>query len=174
MGLIFPPQKHPDRSDQFYQRLFEAVVDNDTSPEPDGGDVEDGSSTTRHINFQAFLAKLVSSGTLNLGVNLSGGESLGTAFEAAEAQSNWSPEVKDGWITGAAQWILWSGQRLFDRIASPDLNDTGPGASIHDWERWRDGFLRVTGDKTYGEACRNVAQKAGDMMTAIEKELGEQ
>ena len=123
------------------------------------------------MNFQAFQAKLLSGGVLDAGPNRSGGEALREAFDEADQRKGDSAQVSDSWVMGAAQWILWGGQRLLFRIFCPHENDPSPGVTVDDWKRWHGKFIDVADGDAHGEECRIVARKAANMMKMIESAM---
>ncbi|KAK2759837.1 hypothetical protein FQN54_002571 [Arachnomyces sp. PD_36] len=89
--------------------------------------------------------------------------------------------IRDSYIIGAAQWILWNGQKLFAQIKytgtvfpqywSPGELYSGEGLlTIHRWRFWADRFRAMAGEKSEcSDECKAVAVKAADMMDAFEK-----
>jgi hypothetical protein len=41
---------------------------------------------------------------------------MNSAFPEDEDHSQDTPEIRDAWVLGAAQWILWNGQQLFKLV----------------------------------------------------------
>lgn len=93
--------------------------------------------------------------------------------------------VRDAWVLGAAQLILWHGQGLFKLVLSPeDLveddkvprwlvgepEEHGP-IELEKWVLWRDRFNEVAGNETYGAECRDVAKKAAEIMNVIKRSM---
>lgn len=98
--------------------------------------------------------------------------------------------IRDAYILGAAQWIIWYGQSLFkqilfsEEVSTDDLRGWRPGSlydgkkflSLHRWHFWRDSFKAVASqekeeEKQYGQECKMVAAKAADMMDSLEKNM---
>lgn len=106
------------------------------------------------------------------------------AFE--ENHDDQPGNVRDAYILGAAQWILWNGQNLFVQIQYPGdvlaREDRGWEArdayrvtqplTIDRWHLWRDSFRAVAGEKhDASDECKAVSVKAADMMDALEKNM---
>lgn len=92
--------------------------------------------------------------------------------------------IRDAYILGAAQWILWNGQNLFTQIRYPgDAPIQGqkwtPGTRDHDepiftlerWHFWRYCFRTVPGKYGASDECKSVAVKVVNMMDAFEENM---
>lgn len=148
----------------FYQDLWENVVDNYREPGVDGADL------SRFVNFQAFQANLVASD-----IHLPGYlRTLEDAFDEQQRNSD-EPEVRDAWVMGAAQCILWWGQGLYKEVLCPyieDLNDKSyppRGPTLQRWHEWATGFRQAAQREGAGKESRQVAGRAADMMEVIER-----
>ena len=114
---------------------------------------------------------------------------LRCAFEQPNKQEV-NQNLRDIYISGAAQWILWYGQRLFQSLMFPgevtadQLKSWQPGPlykgqsglSIHRWRFWQSEFLGVAsgsdkGEKVHSEECRNLALRAADIMGVLERSM---
>ena len=88
----------------------------------------------------------------------------------------------------AAQWILWYGQELFERVLYPEemtvLDEQywrpgkpyhgGSALSLERWRFWRDRFRAGADQKVKGqlaEESRGVCAKARDLMDAFERAI---
>jgi len=144
---------------------------------------EEGFTTDRFVNFQAFKANL-----LDIGAWLpSAAPVMHTMRLILDGYHEEEPqEIQDAWILGAAQWILWNGQLLFKLILYPgdiwdksNLKDRVPAESdnpdwidrltLGKWHVWRQKFVEASTSKNHGRECKDVALRAAEMMTSIEK-----
>lgn len=130
---------------------------------------DDDSTPERFVNFHSFLAHLINSG-LWLATPEDAVQTMRRVFE--ENHEKESTEVRDAWVMGAAQWILWSGQVLFELLLWPygdgDTASDGKDALVK-WHTWKDEFRKVSEDDGHGEECKGVAKKAAHIMDALEK-----
>lgn len=108
-------------------------------------------------------------------------DALESSLEKEEAS------IRDAYILGAAQWILWHGQGLFMQIRYPgheskeDKRLWNPGElykggepllTVHRWHFWADRFkATVTESKGMSEECSAVVGKAVSMMECIERSM---
>ena len=141
-----------------------------------------------YVNDQAFTAKVYDRRIVSANSSRAIW-ALRYAFEQPNKQEVYE-NVKDIYISGAAQWILWYGQRLFqslmfsgevtrDQLKSwqpGPLYIGKPGLSIHRWRFWQNAFLKVAsghdeGEKGHGEECRSLALRAADIMGALERSM---
>ncbi|OBT70328.1 hypothetical protein VE03_00197 [Pseudogymnoascus sp. 23342-1-I1] len=171
---IFPPRhlgmtavntKIPEAVHCFYQQLGEDITDARMDP----GD--DDATPERFVNFHSFLAHLINSG-LWLATPEDAVQTMCRALE--ESHEKESTEIQDAWVMGAAQWILWGGQVLFESLLWPygDENTIGGGKdALVKWHTWKNEFRKVSEDDGHGhgEECKGVAKKAADIMEALEK-----
>ncbi|KAH8692735.1 hypothetical protein BGW36DRAFT_362284 [Talaromyces proteolyticus] len=104
----------------------------------------------RYINSQAFQVHLNETGVF-LAYPLEVLKAMNGALEDEHSQDN--PEVRDAWVLGATQWILWNGQQLFklmwwrDELGTPSQlvgckrDDGGYPVPWKDcWNDWKRGF----------------------------------
>lgn len=110
--------------------------------------------------------------------------------DAHEGFPEESGSIRDAYVLGAAQWILWYGQTLFkqllysEAVSTNTLRAWSPGPlydgkkflSLHRWHFWRDSFKAVAlqgkeEEKGYGQECKMVAVKAEEMMDSLEKNM---
>lgn len=100
--------------------------------------------------------------------------------------------VRDAWVIGAAQYILRHAAVIYAesvKTRKPEPVSISLAAKIKaffarfkkraqeddpefTWERWRvwkSGFRATAEDDTYGQTCRNVAERAADLMALQEK-----
>lgn len=96
-----------------------------------------------------------------------------------------TPRVRDAWVIGAAQLILWHGQGLFKLVLSPeDLDEDGrvpkwlvgePNVrgpiTLETWHLWRSWFVEAADNETYGIECRDVSKKAAEIMKVLEMSM---
>ncbi|KUL83911.1 hypothetical protein ZTR_06854 [Talaromyces verruculosus] len=81
---------------------------------------------------------------------------MNSAFSEDEDHSQDTPEIRDAWVLGAAQWILWNRQQLFKLVQWREELDTSsvlverhrdePGNPIlrtDCWNDWKRGFERL-------------------------------
>jgi hypothetical protein len=90
------------------------------------------------------------------------------AFERDDDGQN--PSVREAWIIGAAQWILWNAQGLFKLLLWPTETPLQGNErfSRKSWLDWTSGFQNVANSNGYGEKCRLIAKHAAQLMQAIE------
>ncbi|KXJ95093.1 hypothetical protein Micbo1qcDRAFT_200530 [Microdochium bolleyi] len=172
----------------FYQHLGENLADS-WDYEPDD---EAYACPARYVNFQAFLASLYSTGIFAPGlVPVPAQRSLEGAFrsnghkldrsaaEAEEAEESDMTVVREAWVTGASQWIIWYGQALFrDIVLSAATRDQAAETSEQEqvvtaqhWHMWIEAFGRVaTGTSLAGAdaECREMARRASVLMAHLE------
>lgn len=143
----------------------------------------------RYVNYQAFLANF-----MEVGVWLPGPSSalyaMRGAFEKECHEKDNNPAIRDAWVLGAAQWILWNGQGLYKLVLWPgDVyvpSEHGWRASgsmdqkteemqqvikLQNWYTWKAGFREIAGSSNgeVGGKCRILAAKAADMMDILER-----
>ncbi|KAF7719551.1 DUF3632 domain-containing protein [Penicillium ucsense] len=122
------------------------------------------SNPTHYINYNSFLAHLYSHRIFPTDPTYA----LWAMRAAFEDDRDSEPaELRSAWVLGAAQWILWNGQGLFQLVMEPALFDvtleTWPalrreqawgvgrwyegrgegGLSLERWRFWRGGFGQV-------------------------------
>ena len=138
------------------------------------------------MNFHAFAAKLQQRRVLHSSATWA----IWAMHDAHERQQEEENIIQDAFILGAAQWIFWYGQCLFEHVLSPgdvssdDLRAWTPGPlyngqanlSIDRWRFWRDGFqsastLKEADESTLAQERRAVAGEATLIMDAIERTL---
>lgn len=90
-------------ADSFYQTLQENIIDDKPWTETD---------PARYINFQAFEAHPNDTGIFLASPNQAL-QAMNSAFSEYKDHPQDTPEIRDAWVLGAAQWILWNGQQLF-------------------------------------------------------------
>lgn len=132
-------QNIPEAIHSFYQQLREDITDARTDP----GD--DDASPKRFINFHSFLAHLINSGTW-LATPEDALQTMRRAFEENLEKEN--TEIRDAWVMGAAQWILWSGQVPLQSLLWPYNNENiiSDGKNVLEkWHTWKDEFRKVSG-----------------------------
>jgi hypothetical protein len=110
------------------------------------------------------------------------------AFE--DERSHEAKEVRSSWILGAAQWILWNGQSIFNLILEPALYDVtyetwpdrgawdagslyngAPGLSLERWQFWKRQFGDVSQKCDVTDECKMVSARAMAMMDLFEKSM---
>jgi len=110
------------------------------------------------------------------------------AFE--DERSHEAKKVRSSWILGAAQWILWNGQSIFNLILEPALYDityeTWPdrgawdvgslyngtaGLSLERWQFWKRRFQEASQDTDLTDECMAVSGRAVAMMEVFEKHM---
>ena len=135
------------------------------------------------MNYHAFLANIEQGHVFRSDPPFA----LWAMRDAFEKNQESEPSsVRDAYVLGAAQWVLWNGQNLSTQIRYPgdvSSEDRGmwrPGELYHGeplfdiprWHFWRDGFRAVAGGKhEASDECKAVAVKAADMMDALEKNM---
>ena len=96
--------------------------------------------------------------------------------------------IRDAYILGAAQWILWNGHSLFMQLCCPEdehvrnkspsqrvgkLYSGKPGLTVHRWAFWRERFAEIAAGKmpSVGDECKGVAGRAVDIMACLDRNL---
>lgn len=103
---------------------------------------------------------------------------MNSAFSEDEDSSQNTPEIRDAWVLGAAQWILWNGQQLFKLVhwreeldTSSDLverhrdENGNPILRKNCWHDWKHGFEKVVAS----EECVDVCTRVVEIMTTLER-----
>ncbi|KXG52508.1 uncharacterized protein PGRI_087920 [Penicillium griseofulvum] len=125
----------------------------------------------RWINWQAFSARALQAG-------LADWFRLATrcfrhTFEEEHLQGN---EFSESLIRGAAQWIEYSGERLFQSLDKlPKFIDLKPGKlytgkmdlSRERWDFWEASFRACAGNETFTAETVLICDKAAQKMAAI-------
>ena len=130
---------------------------------------DDGASPERFVNFHSFLAHLMNSG-MWLATPEDALKTMRRAFEENHEKEN--TEIRDAWVMGGAQWILWSGQVLLESLLWPYNNENiiSDGKDVLEkWHTWKDEFRKVSEGDGHGEECKGIAKKAADIMEALER-----
>lgn len=109
---------------------------------------------------------------------------MNSAFSEEENHSQDSPEIRDAWVLGAAQWILWNGQQLFKLVhwreelgTSSELverhqDESGNPVPLKNcWDNWKHGFDRVVSSGSYGEECIDVCRRVVEIMCTLERAM---
>ena len=142
--------------------MIEDVTDNNSSPE------DDGVTPDRYVNYQAFLARL-------MGVRLwppnPNGVLIAMHGAFKKGDKNEILTVREAWIMGALQWILWSGPELFKLL--PQATDTQQqeedSFTRKSWQDWKSGFQNIAENDRYGKECRLLTTLTVEMMQSIER-----
>lgn len=137
-----------------------------------------------YVNYHAFVANLEQCHVFHSDPTYAVC-AMRDAFE--KNQEDKPVSIRDAYVLGAAQWILWNGQNLFTQIRYPgDLlpkdksqkrsleepDHHEPLLTLQKWHFWRDRFRAVAGEKhEASDECKAVAVKAADMMDAFEKNM---
>lgn len=164
------------RISEFYERLSEATIDYEF--DPGAGNVD----PARYVNNQAFLSLMMEAGcwipTTRPVLHV-----MSRTFE--ESHEKEPIEIRETWIMGAAQWILWSGQSLFKLHLDPisrmrhkttplrnlEVIITTRPIELDMWHKWASEFRKAANCDDFGEECRGVAMRAADLMEALEKAM---
>lgn len=158
---------------RYYQQIGEDMRDALSAPGDDGAD------PARYINFQAFLAHVQSAG-LFLPSNDYARYAMQSAFN--EDHSKDSRQIRDAWVLGAAQWVLWYGQDMFKLLmwSKETFNSKAEEkdfeaektrlVTLTDWKTWKMKFNDVAaGIGGHGEECRGLAKRVAGIMSALEQ-----
>ncbi|KAJ5176593.1 uncharacterized protein N7482_002470 [Penicillium canariense] len=148
---------------------------------PDGGKPE------RYVNYNSFLAHLYEHRIFPTDPTYAVW-AMRAAFE--DERSDEEKAVRSAWILGAAQWILWNGQSIFNLILEPALYDvtyeTWPdraawdagclyngtaGLSLERWQFWKRRFGEVSQDSEVTDECKEVSTRAMAIMDLFEKNM---
>lgn len=137
----------------------------------------DEENPERYVNYHAFVANIQQCHVFRSNPKYA----IWAMRDAFEENRDDKPRsVRDAYIMGAAQWILWNGQNLFTQIRYPGdqesspgkLSRDGPTITLQEWRSWRDSFKAVTVEKyDSGDECKAVAVRAADMMDAFERNM---
>ncbi|KAI1852747.1 hypothetical protein JX266_002288 [Neoarthrinium moseri] len=126
----------------------------------------DSNAAAAYVNFSAFLARLLSSGT----ASLLGLSALVSPFASRSitAAASRDPQRYEPYIAAAAQWILHAGDALYEMSEMKVL-------AMVRWkrERWdsiKAKFDAVAGDERFSTAAREWATKAVLSMENIEEQ----
>lgn len=133
------------------------------------------------VNFNAFCANLAECHAWESDPTFA----IWAMRDAFEQQPD-SNYRHDYIVLAAAQWILWYGHSLFKQVLWYGKAAEGEKASMWKfgrlyegkgqldrsrWEFWEKGFREAAANADYEDECRRIAQKAADLMQAIEKSL---
>ncbi|OBT80655.1 hypothetical protein VF21_00499 [Pseudogymnoascus sp. 05NY08] len=177
-----PRQEDPTASSshyriaEFYGRLAGATVDYLFDPRT--GYVE----PAQYVNHQAFLS-LIMDGGFWIPTTRTVLYVMSRTFEGSH--ENETSDIRDAWIMGAAQWILWTGQSLIKLHLDPIGQMRHKGTPIQNieviittkpitlqmWHTWTSEFRKASESDQFGEECRDVAKRAADLMEALEKAM---
>ncbi|KFY63057.1 hypothetical protein V496_04219 [Pseudogymnoascus sp. VKM F-4515 (FW-2607)] len=164
------------RISEFYGRIADATVDYQF--DPGTGDV----NPARYVNCQSFLSLIMDAG-LWIPTTRPVLYVMSRTFE--ESHEKETSDIRDAWIMGAAQWILWSGQSLIKlhldpigkirHIGTPlqdiDVIVTTKPITLDMWHTWTVEFQKASESDEFGEECRDVAKRAANLMEALEKAM---
>ncbi|KFY34462.1 hypothetical protein V494_06758 [Pseudogymnoascus sp. VKM F-4513 (FW-928)] len=177
-----PRQKNPTagsshlRIAEFYSCLAEATIDHQI--DPGTGDKK----PARFVNRQAFLSHIMEGGFWMPSTRPIIYVMARTFGESHEKETS---EIRDAWVMGAAQWVLWSGQSIFKLHLGPvrqlrhrdtsiqdtnQITNTAP-ITLQSWHKWTSEFRKAAESDGFGEECRDVARRAADLMEALEKAM---
>lgn len=97
-----------------------------------------------------------------------------TMRDAFESTPSTHYAAIDCHVSAAAQWILCSGQNIFQAILPPPededtmLKEREPW-SLDAWRRWKAGFVAAAeGEENLQRATRELAKKSADLMETLE------
>jgi hypothetical protein len=164
------------RISEFYERVAEATIDYQFDLGADDVD------PARYVNYQAFLS-LIMDGGFWVPTSRAVLDVMNRTFD--ESHEKETSDIRDAWIMGAAQWILWSGQSLLRLHLDPigklrhkgtliqniDVIITTKPITLQTWHRWTFEFRKAAESDEYGKECRDVAKRAADLMEALEKAM---
>ena len=173
----------------FYQHLNENLSDELVNP---AGLLEEGEDPMDYVNAQAFRANLMSIDLMSMGHLLYVISFLEEAMHGAfnEDHSKEPPQVRDAWVMGAAQWIVWRAEEAFSLVQKPgdpeirkvrkqfsflqsrkrdDAVEKKWPYTWNQWQAWKDGFRIVAGSEAYSSTCKTIAKEAADLMGVQEK-----
>lgn len=161
--------------------------DNDWRPEEK---VDEDDRPMAYANFCAFVANLIfpESESMRFYYMLAK-----VALEdATSLEPTLRTEVRNARVIGAAQYILFQVQTIFEEVLKQRKRDA---EAVHkngwfsrltrrerkperkpeeefywsEWKAWRTMFRAASGDEAYGKECREIAQRAADLMALQEK-----
>ncbi|CEJ60589.1 hypothetical protein PMG11_09158 [Penicillium brasilianum] len=147
----------------------------------------DSDNPERYVNYNSFLAHLYEHRIFPTDPTYALW-AMRAAFE--DDRSHEAKEVRSSWILGAAQWILWNGQSIFNLILEPALYDVTyetwpdrgawdagclyngtPGLSLERWQFWKRRFGDFSQDSNVTDECKAVSARAMAMMDLFEKHM---
>ncbi|KAJ5689593.1 hypothetical protein N7462_003985 [Penicillium macrosclerotiorum] len=150
-------------------------------PGPDEGDPD------RYVSYNSFLAHLYEHRIFPTDPTYAMW-AMRAAFE--ENRGEEEKMVRSAWILGAAQWILWHGQSIFNLLLHPALFDvtlmtwpdrqawdSGPlytgsgGLSLERWQFWKRSFQDILQESKVTAECKEVSIKAIMMMNMFERNM---
>ncbi|KAK2736251.1 hypothetical protein FQN57_000849 [Myotisia sp. PD_48] len=158
-----------------YQELGEAIRDRFSWPDKD--------NPSEYVNYQAFVANIEACHIFRSDPTYA----IWTMRDAFE-ETHKAGIIRDAYILGAAQHILWSGQYVFQQLLFPgDISDSdrrkwSPGPlyrgdgvepllTLHRWHFWANSFKAVAMEKNSSDECKAVAKKAASLMNFIERDM---
>ena len=146
----------------------------------------DPDDPSKYVNFHAFVANLDERRVFSTDPTWA----IWALRDAHEEPHKEQGSIRDAFVLGAAQYILWYGQSLFKQLLFPgdasadDLRCWSPGPlydgkkclSLHRWHFWRDSFKAVASQEKeeknqFSQECKMVAAKAAAMMDSLEKNM---
>ncbi|RMZ84867.1 hypothetical protein DV738_g254, partial [Chaetothyriales sp. CBS 135597] len=156
--------------------------------------LEEGKDPMDYVNSQAFTANFLLSHLMSKHLFLSVIPSLGYSMYVAFKQnhSEEPQQAQDAWVMGAAQWILWRAEEAFSLVQKPgDPAVEKAGAKFYFWQKkkkadaiakiwpytwdnwqdWKAAFRAIARNEAYGSTCRDLAERAADLMAIQEKGL---
>ena len=180
----------------FYQHLNENLSDELVNP---AGLLEEGEDPMDYVNAQAFRANLMSIDLMSMGHLLYVisflEEAMHGAFNEDHSKEPEPPQVRDAWVMGAAQWIVWRAEEAFSLVQKPgdpeirkvrkqfsflqsrkrdDAVEKKWPYTWNQWQAWKDGFRIVAGSEAYSSTCKTIAKEAADLMGVQEKGMANQ
>jgi hypothetical protein len=160
---LTPEQDAAEAIHFFYRDLSEDLTEN-----TNGGPGDDDEPPIYYVNYQAFIANVE-----DIGLYLPGPRSAVLAMRSAfeDIDEKEGSEIREAWIMGAAQWILWNGQGLFKQLLWPGNNETGMQFDMKIWRAWKDGFKDTAASDGFGEECKTVAKRSFEIMDVLEKQM---
>jgi hypothetical protein len=128
-----------------------------------------------YVNYQAFLAHV-------LALHVWDPTPDPALWAMNRAFGSKEPKMRDFFIMGAAQWLLWNGQGLFQMIlqydsvpsvTSVDEKKTPESQqlTVELWNSWKVGFSEAVGNEEVGEEARDLAKRALEIMQVLEKTM---
>lgn len=123
------------------------------------------STADLYINFSAFLARLLA-GQVAEATRLSALiRPSAFATQNAEIYENYEP-----WASAAAQWILYSGEALYEMCDRETIIEIGKQKwTIALWNAWRSKFKIVAETDRFSTQARTFASAALEKMAEVEK-----
>ncbi|RMZ84868.1 hypothetical protein DV738_g255, partial [Chaetothyriales sp. CBS 135597] len=158
-------------------------------------ELEEGEDPTEYVNNQAFTTHFMTKDLLSKHffpvIIPMLEQSMNGAFNQDHSEE--PSQVRDAWVMGASQWIIYKVEEAFSLVQKPGdptirkvdakfgfwqkkkrtclVTEIWP-YTWDQWQSWKAGFKKAAGNEAaYSLTCRNLAERAADLMSLQEKGL---